>query len=166
MCSGKSNAAECPVCLEVYQTDGPHMPYVLNCAHTLCHSCIQTIKKTDNKTGAHSWRCPTCQCTTTQEPKPNFGLRDLIPSLSQMRVEPSPSAAPCEECADAKATLWCQTCEIALCESCMDAVHKMKSVQRHTRVPVSEREKTQGPPKCPTHGEVPERACLVYPSNL
>ena len=34
------------------------------------------------------------------------------------------------------------------------ATHGAKILQRHTRFPVSDRWKTQGPPKCPEHGEV------------
>ena len=130
------------------------MPYVLNCAHTLCHTCTQGIKKTDNKTGVVTWRCPSCQAVTGEKPKQNFALRDLLPALFQMRTEPTPPAALCEECAAAPATLWCQNCEATMCQSCADATHAPKVMQRHIRFPLAERAKSQGPPKCAIHGEV------------
>ena len=77
-----ANAAECPVCMELYDSEGVHMPYVLHCAHTLCRACTNGIKTTDSTTGADLWRCPSCQAVTTREPKPNFSLRDILPSLS------------------------------------------------------------------------------------
>ena len=96
------------MCMELYQPEGAQMPHVLPCAHTLCHACTQGIKTTDNKPGTSLWRCPSCQVATAQEPKPNFSLRDLIPTLSKMCVEPAPPAAPCEECEEATATpLFC-----------------------------------------------------------
>ena len=92
------NAAECPVCMELYESEGGHMPYVFHCAHTLCRACTNDIKTTDGESGAASWRCPSCQAVTTREPKPNFSLRDIIPSLSKLRLQPSPPAQQCENC--------------------------------------------------------------------
>ena len=66
----KANAAECPVCTELYEPEGSQMPYVLHCAHTLCQACTIGIKAMDNKTGASFWRCPSCQAVTTREPEP------------------------------------------------------------------------------------------------
>ena len=129
-----ANAAECPGCMELYQSDGAQMPYVLHCAHTLCHACTEGIKTTDNKTSAASWRCPSCQAVTTREPKPNYVMRDMMDALSKMRVEPVLPATPCENCEEAPSTLWCQTCEVLMCQSCMDVTHSAKVMQRHPRV--------------------------------
>ena len=154
------NAAECPVCMELYESEGEHMPYVFNCAHTLCRACTNDIKTTDGESGAASWRCPSCQAVTTREPKPNFSLRDIIPSLSKLRLQPSPPAQQCENCTQAAASLWCHNCEAAMCQRCMDETHAAKAMQRHPRVPLAERAQLQGPPKCPTHGEVLKYICM------
>ena len=101
----QANAAECPICMELYESEGAHMPYVFNCAHTLCHACANSIKTTDSGTGATSWRCPSCQAVTTHEPKPNFSLRDIVPSLSKLRPQRSAPVQPCENCVDTAAAL-------------------------------------------------------------
>ena len=77
----QANAAECPICMELYESEGAHMPYVFNCAHTLCHARANSIKTTDSKTGAASWRYPSCQAVTTHEPKPNVLLYPFIEDL-------------------------------------------------------------------------------------
>ena len=49
------------------------------------------------------------------------------------------SAQQCENCTQAAATLWCQTCEGAMCQRCMDETHTTTFMQRHPRVPLAER---------------------------
>ncbi len=84
----------------------------------------------------------------------------LIPSLSKLRLQPSLPAQQCENCMQAAASLWYQTCETPLCQRCMDESHAAKVMQRHPRVPLAERDKLQGPPKCLTHGEVLKYICM------
>ena len=90
----------------------------------------------------------------------NYVMCDMIPTLEEMRFQ-CIQAPRCENCEEVQAALWCQTCEVAACQSCMDATHGAKILQRHTRVPVSDRWKTQGPPKCPEHGEVLKYWCMT-----
>ena len=81
-------------------------------------------------------------------------------ALEEMRLQ-SIQAPRCENCEEVEAALWCQTCEVAACQSCMNATHGANILQLHTQVPVSDRWKTQGPPKCPEHGEVLRYMCMT-----
>ena len=76
----------------------------------------------------------------------NYVMCDMRSILEEIGLQ-SIQALLCENCEEVQAALWCQTCEAAACQSCMDATHGAKILQRHTRVPVSDRWKTQGPPK-------------------
>ena len=58
-------------------------------------------------------------------------------ALEEMRFQ-CIQALRCENCEEVQAALWCQTCEVAACQSCMDATHGATILQRHTRVPVSD----------------------------
>ena len=87
-------------------------------------------------------------------------MSDMMSALEEMRLQ-SIQALRCENCEEVQAALWCQTCEVAACQSCMDATHGAKILQRHTRVPVSDRWKTQGPPKCLEHGELLRYMCMT-----
>ena len=97
---------------------------------------------------------------TKREPKPNYVMRDMMEALSKMRVEPAPPATPCENCEQAPSTLWCGTCEVVACQSCMDTSHTPRMMQRHPPVPIAERARLQGPSKCPLHGEVLKYMCM------
>ena len=81
-------------------------------------------------------------------------------ALEEMRFQ-SIQALRCENCEEVQAALWCQTCEVAACQSCMDGTHGAKILQRHTRVPVSDRWKTHSPPKCLEHGELLRYMCMT-----
>ena len=87
-------------------------------------------------------------------------MSDMMSALEEMRLQ-SIQALRCENCEEVQAALRCQTCEVAACQSCMDGTHGAKILQRHTRVPVSDRWKTHSPPKCPEHGEVLRFMCMT-----
>ena len=46
---------QCQVCLEDFEEDGAHVPRLLPCTHTLCHTCIGQLIRGD-------WiECPECR---------------------------------------------------------------------------------------------------------
>ena len=46
-------------------------------------------------------------------------MNDMMSALEEMRFQ-SIQALRCENCEEVQAALWCQTCEVAACQSCMD----------------------------------------------
>ena len=58
---GDNNFAEffdCPICSEPYSNS--RKAIILNCSHTLCHICLENLKKRGRNT------CPTCNTTITR----------------------------------------------------------------------------------------------------
>ena len=75
----------------------------------------------------------------------NYVMSDMMCALEEIRLQ-CIQALRSENCEEVQAALWCQTCEVAACQSCMDATHGAKILQRHNRLPVSDWWKTQDPP--------------------
>ena len=90
----------------------------------------------------------------------NFVMSAMTSALEEMRLQ-CIQALRYENCEEVQAALWFQTCEVAACQSCMVGTHGAKILQRHTRVPVSDRWKTHSPPKCLEHGEVLRYMCMT-----
>jgi hypothetical protein len=76
-----------------------------------------------------AWRCPSCQEVTAREPKPNFSLRDALPSLGALSSPSTTTRA--------------------------DETHALHV----TRVPLDERAQPRGPPKCDEHDEPLKYMC-------
>ena len=45
----------CPVCFEHFEADGDHIPRLLPCTHSLCHTCIGQLIRNNRL------QCPTCR---------------------------------------------------------------------------------------------------------
>ena len=82
-------------------------------------------------------------CKSHQQKSVTYVMCDMISTLEEMRFQ-SIQASRCENCEEVQAALWCQTCVVAACQSCMDATHGANILQRHTRVRVSDKWKTKG----------------------
>ena len=75
----------------------------------------------------------------------------------------------CVSCEEAAAALYCNQCEVVMCQVCMDTAHTAKWMQHHVRCHVSER--AQRPPRsplregtCPPFGScVPGTQQGIYP---
>ncbi len=44
----------CPVCLEDYTPDGPHIPHTFVCGHDVCGECLDKINRDDDKSMSKS----------------------------------------------------------------------------------------------------------------
>lgn len=53
---------ECPICSELYDSQGDHRMALLNCDHTLCHCCLATILK--RAADPSRVQCPLCRQKT------------------------------------------------------------------------------------------------------
>ena len=45
MSEDNNDSTTCPVCFELYKETGGHIPRLLPCSHTLCHSCTVTLTR-------------------------------------------------------------------------------------------------------------------------
>ena len=64
---------DCAICSRPF-----YEPYIISCGHTFCFSCLEQYFSTGvprRKT------CPSCRQPVSQEPAPNFALRDVTHSL-------------------------------------------------------------------------------------
>ncbi|KAL0205384.1 hypothetical protein P9112_000691 [Eukaryota sp. TZLM1-RC] len=127
---------ECGICLQIME-----QPTTLPCGHSFCRDrCLLPSKK-------HNSTCPQCrEEIPSMCHRINFTLRDIIEASSQH----SPLSEPCFECEQAPATLFCADCERSFCQDCSSFLHRPKTFQSHTVVPLSERSNVSLP-KCPHH---------------
>ena len=50
----------CPVCFEVFESDGERRPQLLDCGHSFCGGCIARWEETSADTDG-SFSCPLCR---------------------------------------------------------------------------------------------------------
>ena len=81
---------ECSVCYSSYDAEinKPHTPIMMNCGHTLCKSCFETIIRRDTQ------NCPfSCPQPMGRELRANYSLMSLVensnnPSHNEAAVPP------------------------------------------------------------------------------
>ena len=66
---------DCKICLENYNRHSKK-PISINCGHTICAKCIETLKKSNNR-HPNILTCPLCRQEITSE-HPNYALLDLL----------------------------------------------------------------------------------------
>ena len=52
--------AECPICLADFDSDGEKIPFILECEHSLCKSCIKSMLKIRPANSSSKKKCPVC----------------------------------------------------------------------------------------------------------
>mmetsp|Transcript_37503 Transcript_37503/g.51855 ORF Transcript_37503/g.51855 Transcript_37503/m.51855 type:complete len:99 (+) Transcript_37503:107-403(+) len=62
-----SSGCVCPLCGEGYQPEGPRMPMVLHCGHTICGTCVD-VRMPTSPDGS-SLACPLCFSVSAQVAK-------------------------------------------------------------------------------------------------
>ncbi|XP_017761637.1 PREDICTED: E3 ubiquitin-protein ligase TRIM23-like isoform X2 [Eufriesea mexicana] len=157
----RTNVLECRVCEEVFTIDGVKVPRLLQCGHTVCHSCLLRLKPC--MTDQQFLLCPFDRQPTSIiqnnicNLKKNFALIELLERLEQtnseklliLERERLQSNQSCDEDEAHTAVLYCTICAIHLCENCDSNIHSSKTLSKHKRVPLSEKPKDK--PKCPVH---------------
>ncbi|KAH0559119.1 E3 ubiquitin-protein ligase TRIM23-like [Cotesia glomerata] len=159
--STKANVLECRVCEEVFSVEGGKVPRLLQCGHTVCHTCLLRLQSC--MLDLSFLLCPFDRQPTavTHEGvyslKKNFALIELLERLEQSNAEKSiilekerlQSTQSCDEDESHLAVLYCTICSSHLCEACDILTHSSKTLGKHRRVPLSEKPKEK--PKCPIH---------------
>ncbi|KAK2711746.1 E3 ubiquitin-protein ligase TRIM23-like isoform X2 [Artemia franciscana] len=160
--TSKGSILECKVCDEAFAQQGEHVPRLLQCGHTVCHSCLMKLPTQDV-----TLLCPFDRQETILGPsavwslKKNFALLELLEKLQIVERErnvqeatnshssyPGPSIA-CDEEETHVASVFCTVCLTNLCAECSDMTHNTRTLMKHLRIPVSERPRQR--PKCQYH---------------
>jgi hypothetical protein len=80
-----STSVKCPQCFEDFTVSGENDPMIMDCAHTICRSCVGDM--------GPAARCPTCKARI------NFAVRDIV--ASQAKV------LKCDNCDQTHAAEYC-----------------------------------------------------------
>ncbi|XP_052274357.1 E3 ubiquitin-protein ligase TRIM23-like isoform X2 [Dreissena polymorpha] len=155
---------ECRVCDEVFSLQGDKVPRLLICGHTVCHYCVSRLTVHGRVILCPFDRQPTdIGHSGIWGLKKNFALLELLEKLQfspQTCTRPSSFneeslakekqfAIPCDESEDHTAVVYCITCETHLCLDCSDTIHNTRTLNKHRRVPISEKPREN--PKCSYH---------------
>ena len=95
----------------------------------------------------------------------NRAVMDML-SMPSFSPTPSPSSTPlkCHECEQANATLYCQQCEVNLCQTCDEKLHS-KTLRSHRRssppLPPSSNPSPSSSNMCQEHGDRIFEYCLT-----
>ena len=122
--SDASDLLSCSVCMYNFD-ESDHQPKLLPCHHTFCKGCLMRMAR-----GQQFIDCPTCR----QRIKLSAPLPDGIASLqtnfyiTQMKDlindGSRPKAKGCRKHGNNSLDHFCQTCEVLICEDCVDSDHK------------------------------------------
>ncbi|KAG7212069.1 hypothetical protein KM043_012424 [Ampulex compressa] len=150
--TAKANVLECRICEEVFTVSGAKVPRLLHCGHTVCHSCLSRLQPSPSD--QQFLLCPFDRQPTgislnsVYSLKKNFALIELLEKLEQSNEEKAlvlererlQSSQSCDEDDTHTAVLYCTVCATHLCEECDIATHSSKTLGKHKRVPLSEKE--------------------------
>ena len=133
----------CENCFEEYSTHRDKQPKVLNCLHTFCSLCCQTIGYKNN---GKIIICPLCNNETNLKEKGIGGLQVNYIILRQLEIkrkeELLKSNLKCENCNKSNNAIWrCLTCEeeyANLCEDCKLQHTQMKALRSHNIITINE----------------------------
>ena len=153
---------ECPICQEQFSE-----PRVLPCQHTFCLHCLGKIREHQSTT--ESIPCPVCRATyhlstagIDDLPK-NLFAANLIDIVHQddIREQAGKGASNTEnrqlctldtdECSQ-PATVYCDVCEVYMCEQCELSHTSNKFTRKHQTMAVTTTSKI---PFCPKHPSIP-----------
>ena len=119
----------CRVCYEIFDEDGDHVPRLLPCTHTLCHSCIGRMIKYGKL------ECPECRVKheAKNEEKSFPQNKYILGQLKRKSINQEnfiiPEFAKCEE-HEKELNLFCQSpgCEKPICRICLRQHHREHDV--------------------------------------
>ena len=149
---------ECPICQEQFSE-----PRVLPCQHTFCRHCLEKIR--EHQSTIESIPCPLCRATyhlTTNDiddlPK-NIFAANLIDIVRQGELKGQTRSGTTnaenrqlctldtDECSQ-PATVYCDVCDVNMCEQCELFHKKSKFTRKHQTMAVTKRHKQ---PYCSKH---------------
>ena len=151
---------ECSICLDRLES-----PRMLTCFHSFCEHCLEGCADQNLKGFLH---CPTCRERTIIPNvgitglKPDFRANKLLQALNKDRTSKQGATVQqsCSLCKSSKASLFCEECDLKMCQGCAEFHLKMPMCRNHQTVPLTDVssdsvsvEKSVVIRKCPRHDE-------------
>ena len=113
----------CPVCFEEFEENGGHVPRLLPCSHTLCHTCTGQLTRNNRL------ECPTCRMKhETRNEEINFPQNKYILTMMRRRQrlegEEINGSRKCPKHGE-KEILFCREvrCQKMICPLCLSEAH-------------------------------------------
>ncbi|XP_054724824.1 E3 ubiquitin-protein ligase TRIM33-like [Uloborus diversus] len=118
-------------------------PKLLPCLHTACDSCL--ISESNGESGASSsagnrqLNCAACnQDINSEETVDHLFLTEYV---QNSEAQPEESSYPCTSCEEgAEGSAFCQNCQEWLCDTCVNAHHRVRVTKDHVVRPKDEME--------------------------
>ena len=123
MSEDNNDSTTCPVCFELYKETGGHIPRLLPCSHTLCHSCTVTLTKNGKL------ECPQDrQVHHAKKGKLIFPQNQYI--LKQLEMKPSKTEFQICIQHNKEKNLYCKEiwCQTVICSVCLSEKHNRHAV--------------------------------------
>ena len=125
----------CSVCLEMFND-----PRTLPCFHSFCMSCLEKYVSSQREKALaaskviEEFNCPTCRSSFTLKSNETVAglssshfIRNMLEIVSIQRRAETAKCSRCEE----QATCRCVTCEIFMCQTCLENHDSKSPVKRH-----------------------------------
>ena len=119
---------QCQICFEDFEEDGTHVPRLLPCTHSLCHTCIGQLIQ------GNKIECPECrknhEATNKEKsfPQNKYLLTQIKMKLSQER----PKVHKFQKCEEhgKELSLFCldPECKKPICRNCLRKEHKKHEI--------------------------------------
>ena len=126
----------CQVCFEDFEEEGKHLPRLLPCTHTLCHTCIGRLLQ------GNKIECPECRekHEAKKEEKSFPQNKYLLTQIKRKSSKEQQTAHEFQKCEEhgKELSLFCKEpdCGKPICRLCLRKHHK-----RHDVVDIEEQEK-------------------------
>ena len=119
---------QCQVCFDEFQQDGSHVPRLLPCTHTLCHTCISHLIQ------GNKIECPECRekHEAKNEEKSFPQNKYILTQIKRKSAEEQPKAHEFQKCEvhGKDLNLFCldPECNVPICRTCLKNLHKKHEI--------------------------------------
>ena len=116
--------SQCQVCFEEFEVDGDHVPRLLPCTHTLCHTCIGQLIQ------GNKIECPECRekHEAKKEEKSFPQNKYILTQIKRKSTPEQPRAHEFQKCEEhgKELSLFCldPECNRSICRSCLRKDHR------------------------------------------
>ena len=127
---------QCQVCFEEFEEDGKHVPRILPCSHTLCHTCIGHVIQRNRI------QCPECRekHEVKKDEKSFPQNKYLLTQIKRKSPQEQPKVHEFQKCKEhgKELNLFCldPVCNKPICRTCLRTKHK-----RHDVIEIEEQQK-------------------------